>query len=330
MEPAKKPDAMEWARQKAAEAQAKLDAAAKPPAKRAKKAEEPEMHLPQWPIGARATPNALLRCALFGINTERQFYKRRTLVASLDNYEVRMKGEGFNQTDLDVFDELLQKAMPHPLGKKVEFSAYSILSQQQKDVGNSQYEELKEQIARLAGGLVDIKDKAKGTTFMATLVSKAYIDETTDRWIVVFDKDILKLFDAGYTLTGHEQRKALGKSNLAKWLQMFYSTHKTPYAYKVETLRDLCGSSSDDRLSNFRSRLRAALEKLKAVGVITDWNIDKATDLVTIEQPLAPSQAKQKDAETRIKRIFGAPKKTPKKRGRPPKNTRHNESTDTA
>jgi hypothetical protein len=322
MEPEKKPDAREWARQKAEEAKARLDAAAKPPAKRKKKAEEPEVHLPQWPIGARATPNALLRCALFGINSERQFYKRRTLVASLDNYEVRMKGEGFNQTDLDVFDELLQKAMPHPLGKKVEFSAYSILSQQQKDVGNSQYEELKEQIARLAGGLVEIKDKTRGMTFMSTLVAKAYIDDVTDRWVVVFDKDILKLFEGGYTLTGHEQRKALGKSNLAKWLQMFYSTHKTPYSYKVETLRGLCGSSSDDRLSNFRGRLRVALEKLKTVGVITDWNIDKATDLVTVEQPLAPRQALKEAAKARVKHIFRATKiydKTPKRRGRPPK-----------
>ena len=125
---------------------------------------------------------------------------------------------------------------------------------------------------------------------MGTLVSKAFRDEDTGRYVVIFDKDMLTLYEAGYSHIDWNQRMALGKSTLAKWLHGFYATHAKPYPYKVETLHNLCGSL-DKSLRSFRQKLKKALDELVNVGAIDGWKIDK-DDLVTVLR--TPSRAQQK------------------------------------
>ena len=86
-----------------------------------------QLKLELWPEEVRGVPNAILRGALFGVGQERTVHKKRTLVAAVEGYEIRFKGETFNQTDLDVLEGMLHIAMPHPLGKRVEFSVHSFL-----------------------------------------------------------------------------------------------------------------------------------------------------------------------------------------------------------
>lgn len=40
----------------------------------------------------------------------------------------------------------------------------------------------------------------KGGTFIGTMIHKAYRDDVTGRYVVIFDKDMLALYEAGYTL----------------------------------------------------------------------------------------------------------------------------------
>uniref|UniRef100_UPI002FF144DF plasmid replication initiator TrfA n=1 Tax=Streptomyces cyaneofuscatus TaxID=66883 RepID=UPI002FF144DF len=94
----------------------------------------------------------------------------------------------------------------------------------------------------------------------------------------------------GYTHVDWKQRKKLGNNNLAKWLHGFYSTHASPFDYKVETIRDLCGSNPSQRLGDFRKLLRAALKKLKDQGSILDWKIDPKTDLLSVWRKPSASQ----------------------------------------
>ena len=97
---------------------------------------------------------------------------------------------------------------------------------------------------------------------------------------MTFNKKMIGLYDEGYTHIDWEQRQSLGNSSLAKWLHGFYSTHKQPFAYKVETLRTLSGSEAG-RLSKFREMLRSALDQVLGTGAIESWSIDK-NDLVHI------------------------------------------------
>ena len=268
-------------------------------AKTSKKADpNRQLKLELWPEEVRGVPNAILRGALFGVGQERTVHKKRTLVAAVEGYEIRFKGETFNQTDLDVLEGMLHLAMPHPLGKRVEFTVHSFLKALGRGTSGKHHEEFKEQVMRLVTGGIEITDTKARVTFMGTLVSKAFREEDSGRYVVIFDKDMLNLYEAGYSHIDWSQRMALGKSTLAKWLHGFYATHAKPYPYKVETLQNLCGSA-DKSLRSFRQKLKKALDELVCVRAIDSWIIDQ-NDLVTVQR--TPSRAQQKHINRTTKR----------------------------
>lgn len=258
-----------------------------------------QLKLELWPDAVRGVPNAILRGALFGVSTERKMLQKRTVIAAVDGYEIRFKGETLNQTDLDVFESLLHLAQPHPLGKRVEFSAHSLLKTLGRGTGGQDHERLKDEMARLIGGVVEISDLKGQKTYMGTLVQDAGIDEATGRWEAVFNKKMLKLYENGYTLVDWDQRQALGKNNLAKWLHGHYSSHAKPFPYKVETIMKLCGSTTK-RLGDFRKLLRIALAQLVKIGAIKSWSIDPKADLVEVIN--LPSQTQLKHLTKATKR----------------------------
>lgn len=84
-----------------------------------------------WGEDYRAAPNAVFRSALFpAINPKqketRPFLKHEDIfcVAGL---KIFFTGEQFDQTDLDVYLEILNMARPYPLGTPVKFSAHALL-----------------------------------------------------------------------------------------------------------------------------------------------------------------------------------------------------------
>lgn len=292
--PVPKKSSLEWAKERADAAKKRLEAeakATKDPAKKAALArkDDQQIKLELWPEATRGVPNAILRGALFGISRERKVHKRRTLVAVVEGYEIRFKGETFNQTDLDTLEAMLHLAMPHPLGKKVEFTVHSFLQALGRGVGKEQHEQFKEQIARLIGGVVEITDLKTCITFIGTLVHKAYRDEKTGLYVAIFDKDMFALYESGYTQIDWQQRMALGQNNLAKWLHGFYASHAAPFAYKVETLLNLCGSTTTHK--EFKRKLKQSLKALVTAGAIQSWSIDSA-DLVHIKRTPAPAQVR--------------------------------------
>lgn len=250
----------------------------------------PQMSLELWPDSVRGVPNAVLRGSLFSVSQRRSTAKKRELLAAVDGIEVRFKGERFNQTDLDVWEMLLHLARQQPLGNQVEFSAHAFLKELGRGTGKTQHEQLKDEIARLRGGTVEVTWTNEGKTFIGGLVEKAFRDEVTQRYVVVFDQKMLGLYEGGYSHVNWEQRHALGNNGLAKWLHGFYVSHAKPFPYKVETIKNLCGSTIE-RLGDFRKLLRSALAELVEVGALTNWEIDK-NDLVCIEKIPTLSQKK--------------------------------------
>jgi TrfA protein len=251
---------------------------------------EPQMSLELWPNSVRGVPNTILRSSLFSINQRRLIAKKRELLSTVDGIEIRFKGERFNQTDLDVWEMLLHLARQQPLGNQVEFSAHSFLKELGRGIGQTQHEQLKEEIVRLRSGTVEITWKNEGKTFMGGLVEKAFRDEVTQKYVVVFDQKMLCLYEGGYSHVDWEQRNALGNNSLAKWLHGFYASHAAPFPYKVETIRTLCGSSNGE-LRGFRRDLKIALTELVEVGAIVSWEINK-NDLVIIVKIPTSSQKK--------------------------------------
>jgi hypothetical protein len=215
--------------------------------------------------------------------------KKRQRLAAVDGYQIIFKGERFNQRDLDLWEMLLHIGRQQAYGGSVEFVASKLLEALDRGVGGADYDELKEDIARLKAGSVEILFTDTNQTFAGSLIQNFYRDEATQRYAVVFDAKMLKLYDSGYSHVDWEQRRKLKGDSLAKWLHGFYATHAAPLRYKVATIRELCGSTTG-RLVDFRVALRKALDKLKTVGAITSWSIDAKTDLVTVRRKGSVSQ----------------------------------------
>ena len=249
-----------------------------------------QMSLELWPDAVRGVPNAVLRGALFGVSQRRKTHKTRTVIAALDGYEIRFKGETFNQTDLDLWETLLHLARLQPLGTEVEFTAHSLLKELGRGTSGKHHDELKEQLMRLIGGAVEITWTKEKKAFAGALVSSYFRDDETGRYVVKFNPDMANLYGVGHTLIDWAERQALGSNSLAKWLHGFYASHAKPYPYKVETLHGLSGSTAE--LKEFRRMLRAALALLVEVGAIKSWSIDQKTDLVEVVN--APSQTQLK------------------------------------
>lgn len=250
----------------------------------------PQMSLALWPDAVRGVPNAVLRGSLFTVSQKREVFKKRELLAAVDGIEVRYMGIRFNQTDLDVWEMLLHLARLQPLGNRVEFASHSFLKALGRRTSGAEHETLKEEIARLRAGTVEITWTKDKKTFIGGLVSQAYRDEETQRYVVVFDPKMVQLYENGYSHIDWEQRQALGMNNLAKWLHGFYATHADPYPYKVETLRTLCGSATKE-LRKFRQLLKGALDELMAIGAISGWEISD-DDLVSIQNKRTLSQSR--------------------------------------
>ena len=255
--------------------------------KQAKPKSAAVIQLPLWPEPARGVPNSALRGALFAaIQGKDRRYLKRELLAVQQGMEIRFTGMQLDQSDLDVWEQALHLARMHPLGTRCEFSAHAFLKALGRGIGKAQHEWLKGVFARLAGAVAEITHQ--GFTYGGGLL-KFYRDEITDRYRLELDPKIKALYDAGWTATDWKQRQWLKRKPLALWLHGFYASHAEPFPMKVETLRTLSGSQTK-ALYHFTASLKRALDDLKAIGSITDYDITDG--LVTVMRKPSASQKK--------------------------------------
>lgn len=256
----------------------------------------PQLSLDFWPNAVRGVPNAVLRGALFSVS-QRRTWLDRELVASVDGIEIRFKGQRFNQTDLDLWEMLVHLARQQPLGNRVDFSAHALLKVLGRGIGKTQHQQLADEIVRLRAGTTEITWTKDKKTFIGGMIAQAFRDDETGRYVVVLDPKMLTLYETGYSQVDWGQRQALGTNNLAKWLHGFYSSHAEPYPYKVETIKNLCGSTTK-ALREFRRSLKKALDELIAIDAIKSWSINE-TDLVHIIK--VPTLSQQKHLKNKAK-----------------------------
>lgn len=214
-----------------------------------------ERTLPNWPDHVRAAPNAFLRSALFSATSEREFLKDEKL-ASVGNLEITFRGYRLDQHDFDVFQQILHCAQCSDLERPFFVTSYRLLSLLCiTDTGKNRLI-LDERIKRLAEARLNLKTGKY--LYIGSLIHSAMRDEKTKIWRILLNKDLLPLFaDDQYTRINYDLRAQLSRNQTAKWLHAFYSSHKHPFPYKIETLHALCGSKSD--LKEFKRALKKAL-----------------------------------------------------------------------
>jgi len=228
-----------------------------------------------WEDGKRAAPNAVFRSALFPALNAQQKENRRFLeeeqLFSVSGVNVIFTGKQFDQSDLDVYLELLNMAQPLPLGTPVKFSAYSLLKALGLPTGGSNHKRLHSVLVRLCGGVVDMTDHKK--RYFGQLIHGGIRDEITLNYEITVNPKFAVLFGFGMWATiDREQRHALGRNATAKALHTYYASHAAPGPHSFETLAGIVGLTNSNKRQR-RADLIKAHDHLKAVGFLDGYEV---------------------------------------------------------
>lgn len=240
-----------------------------------------------WENGKRAAPNAVFRSALFpALNNKqpRQFIKEKRLF-SVSGVDVIFTGEQFDQTDLDVYLELLNLAKPLPLGTPIKFSAHSLLKALGLATGGEQHKRLHSVLIRLCGGVVDMTDHKK--QYFGQLLHGGIRDAENQNYEITINPKFAVLFGFGmWSTIDLDQRRALGRNTTAKALQAYYASHAAPGAHRYDTLADIAGITGKNR----KASIIKAHEAMKKTGFLVDFKPNAETIETTIK--ISPSQTR--------------------------------------
>jgi hypothetical protein len=240
---------------------------------------EKSVQLDFWEDSKRAAPNAVFRSALFpALNPQqkenRRFIKQENLF-STGGLEVIFTGEQFDQSDLDVYLEILNMARPYPLGQPVKFSAYGLLKALGLTTGGKDHARLHSVLIRLRGGTIDITDHK--IRYFGGLIEGGIRDEISLNYEIIINPKFADLFGFGMWATiDKEQRRSLGRSATAKALHAYYSTHTEPTAHKFDTLSDIIGLTNSNKRQR-RADIIKAHESLKTAEFLESYETTPET-----------------------------------------------------
>lgn len=230
-----------------------------------------------WDCGKRAAPNAVFRSALFPAlnNKQQRRYLQGEKLFSVDGVDVFFTGQQFDQSDLDIYLELLNLARPLPLGTPIRFSAYSLLKALGRATGNANHKWLHAGLIRLRSGTPDMTDHKK--RYFGGLIEGGFKDEITKHYEIAINPKFAVLFGFGMWATiDREQRRALGRNQTAKALHAYYSSHAAPGPHSFETLARIAGLNGKNQ-RDVKASLIKAQDRLKAIGFLDGYEVKEDT-----------------------------------------------------
>ncbi len=241
--------------------------------------------LPEWSPTKGASPNEIVRSALFTARNrnKRRVYLKQAEIIVTGGGSLLYLGEELRQDDELVWMRLLQLAKGQPLGDSIFFTPYSFLKSIGWQVNGCGYQRIRNCLLRMKATAVQITSNRLHQTVVTSLIDYIAMWDPEKhtplaRWEIRLSKVMSLLFsDSAFTLINLEQRKAL-PDGIATKLHSYWSSHREPYPVKVVTLQKLC--ASDNELRFFRRELKKALNALIKVGFLETWNIE--SDLVTV------------------------------------------------
>ncbi|CAK0757266.1 TrfA protein [Gammaproteobacteria bacterium] len=252
----------------------------------------------------RAVSNAIARCPVFAAVRKRQKFDQYVTVGVVVGTKIEFMGEQLNQDDHDVLMQLVKMTEHRPVGTDVWLSVNSVLEGLGRHTRQEQRKQLFAEINRLLNGAFRVTPPHMPMVEfhlidMAIIPTMQKTKPQYARHLMLrINKDVAKFYQKdAFTLFDVKQRMRLeGRgSELAKALHLWVIGNIKQYPTKVETLQDRLGSRQKD-LKEFRRNLRAALDLLKDVGIVTDWKIDEK-DLVRVRR--TPSKRQKKSLATK-------------------------------
>lgn len=151
---------------------------------------------------------------------------------------------------------------------EAEFTARSLLKALGRNTGKSDHEWLHSVIIRLTAGAVRITDHK--TQYFGHLIEGGDRDEVTKKYVISVNTKFARLFKAAWATLDIEQRRAL-KSDTAKALHAYYSSHLNPDFHHFDTLAGIAGITGKNR----KDTILRAHQELEEAGFLLKWEADK-------------------------------------------------------
>ncbi|WP_312270720.1 plasmid replication initiator TrfA [Pseudomonas sp.] len=243
--------------------------------------EEKVNQLPLWADDLRSAPNEMLRSALFTVgnrNQAREFINGRELHC-YGNARIYYTGQELRQEDdMDVWLQVVHMARTEKLGNRVSFRPSEMKKELRWPRGKDYTQKLLNVLERLKATSVRIEStrlgKGVGVSLLRRFEYTTEEGDLSDTWHVEIEPEMAILFAADVYTTRLDWQSRLELRPLAKWLHGFYGTHREPYGIKVETIRESCGSKAKTE-AKFKQMLRDALDELKNIDFLKEWDIGK-------------------------------------------------------
>lgn len=266
----------------------KLESMGKALAEREKARESAKVYqFPLWPEPKRGVPNYILRSALFTARKKVVASEalRDAIIFSQGDIEITYSGQRLTQAHLDIYEGVMHLAREQQEGKRIQFTAHSLLKLVGRRTGGQDRKRLALTLTDLTATSVKIRHKS-GKVYWGSLLPEGTHDEETGVYSVSINRDLIKFFESGFTLIELEQRHMLARSPLAQHLHGWVLSHVKPYPVTVGYLMELSGSDTKE-LWKFRQNLKIALQRLVDIGILENWRIDSTDKVHVVKAPNA-------------------------------------------
>ena len=171
---------------------------------------------PLWGDPQRGGPNEFARSALFAARkgTGKE-YLERVPIFSQQGFTVTYSGPRLTQDHLDVFDGIMHLAREMPEGNIVRFTARGLLKLIGRRTSGRDHERLLRTLEQLTTTAVNIK-RDDGAVYWGSLLPEGTAKPENGQYTVVINRQLIKLFEHGFTVIEWQQRKALTRKPLAQ------------------------------------------------------------------------------------------------------------------
>lgn len=239
--------------------------------------------LPLWPDHIRGLPWPAIRSALFApVRPGARAALESVPIATVAGIDIVFTGLRLDQSDLDVYEQVLHLARLQKLGDVIEFTQRGFLKSIGRNCGKSDRTWLRKSLRRLSATNLTIE--FQGENYNGSLIDNFRESETTGRYHVKLDRGLSRLFQAGWSANNPEIGRALGRHQLAKWLWRFGGGLHKPLTFRLERLAELSGSSYS-RPRDYRARLIDAVDAVNAhtdMRITLTWSMDASQVTIAV------------------------------------------------
>ena len=264
-----------------------------------------KLQLIPTPDGIAPIPNIILRSSLFSASKTHGAEDQPVRDFEINTYgndtKISMTGyRQFSQLDLDLVLQinLLQQQQDNPT---IEVTQYKIIKNTKESKGHQTYLQIKEQLEFLQNA--SIKIKIGKIEFIGSILNNAYFNDETQTYIIEPNPKLMPFYkNNNWTGLDTNIRKQL-KTNLAKWLHGFYSSHiNSGIPLKLDTIYKLSGSTDTNIRRWTTKRLKDALLNLEETYLQNDMKFKHKIEKNLLYVHKTQSNSQNKNMIPKIKK----------------------------